>query len=288
MLSPRQKRKDRIYREYMDFFDRSERTRRWHLNDDICWDWLEEPINADRIKNKESISNDEATAVRLESYCAVEMFVPDAVESGLNLTRDFFGQSWFYLQWGYEESKHSLACRTYLERSGLRTTKQYMEFEEEILKRKWINPLHNYRQMACYGALQEIVTFQIYKERERFYNLEGNPLLKRIFFLLARDEAAHATFYRNYMKYEFEEDPKEAEEDLALVISRFEMPGASLIPKYYEKLRTTGVGISTQSFLQNALMPTLKYFGMTRATMSVALRRYKEKYRHDQFPEVVS
>ena len=282
MLSPQQKRKDRIYREYMEFFDRSERTRRWHLNDDICWDWLEKPEISEQIKNKEGVADDAATATRLESYCAVEMYVPDAVESGLNLTRDFFGQSWFYLQWGYEESKHSLACRTYLERSGLRTVKQYMEFEQEILKKKWVNPFHNYRQVACYGALQEIVTFQIYKERERFYQSEGNILLQRIFFLLARDEAAHAAFYRNYMKYEFEEDTEGAEEDLAFVISKFEMPGANLIPNYQEKLKVTGVGISTQSFLENALMPTLKYFNMTRSNMAKALTRYKTKYGYTE------
>lgn len=105
MAGSREMRK-RIYDEYMRFFEVAERKRRWNIWDDIPWEKLNPELN------------EEADAVRIESFCGVELYVPDYTAHGLNLMRDDFGYAWFAANWGYEESKHALVFREFLTRSG--------------------------------------------------------------------------------------------------------------------------------------------------------------------------
>jgi acyl-[acyl-carrier-protein] desaturase len=127
--------------------------------------------------------------------------------------------------------------------------------------------------MACYGALQEIATFMIYMAQRNAYREQGNEVLSRLFDLVARDEAAHAAFYRNFMRFEYEEDPEGTALDLAYVISNFEMPGEKLVPEFERRLQTEGVAISSQQFMLHGIMPTLKSIGMSRRDMVRALRK---------------
>ncbi len=285
MTSPAARRKERMYREYMDFFDRAEKQRRWHPLNDIDWDWLENAKNSQDARNKEGVANDENVATCLETFCAVELFIPDYTMAGLNMARDFFGQSWFHLAWGYEESKHSLCFRNYLTQSGLRTEQQYQDFEDKVLEKVWTKPFETYRQMACYGALQEAATFLIYLSQRKHYEQTDNPLLTQIFNYIARDEAAHTSLYRKFLEFEFEEDREGTEEDLAYVISHFEMPGVNLVPDFEVRLQSQGVGISSQYFMEQGIMPTLKRFGMNRRSMTKALHRRRQKIAAGQINE---
>jgi len=275
--SPKYRRRERMYREYMEFFDRAEKTRRWHPFNDIPWEWMQRSTIAEQISDKKGLATEENVATCLETFCAVELFIPDYTQNGLNLSREIFGQAWFHLAWGYEESKHALTFREYLLRSGLRTLEQYMDFEEKILEKQWYLPFQTNREMACYGALQEVATYLIYAAQREKYKAENNPVLVQIFNLIGRDEAAHASFYRKFLQFEFEEDPLGAAEDLAHVIANFQMPGVELVPDFDQRLQTDGVGISTQVFLQRGIMPTLKEYGMTRRDMLQALHRRRER-----------
>ena len=109
--------KEKFYRAYMDFFETAERKRRWNLFDDMPWDKLSPGMNS------------EARAVRIETYCAEEMFLPDYTEAGNELLRGVFGLAWFQNAWSYEESRHGLVFREYLIRSGLRTQAQFDKLE---------------------------------------------------------------------------------------------------------------------------------------------------------------
>ena len=53
-----------IYRLYRDFFDRAEKKRRWSLHKDIPWDQCNKHL-------------DPAVAYVVESFCAVELYLPD-------------------------------------------------------------------------------------------------------------------------------------------------------------------------------------------------------------------
>ena len=96
---------DAYYRLYRDFFDLAEKKRRWSLRDDIPWDQCNRAM-------------DPAIADVVESFCAVELYLPDYIGKILPRMRANRGRAWFYANWGYEESKHSLALGDWLLRSG--------------------------------------------------------------------------------------------------------------------------------------------------------------------------
>jgi acyl-[acyl-carrier-protein] desaturase len=255
----------RMYRQYMEFFEIAERRRRWNLWDSIDWDEIRPELN------------DESDAVRLETFCGVELYVPDYTEHGLNVSRDDFGQAWFAANWGYEESKHSLVFREYLMRAGLRTEEQLLDYEDMIFARKWISPATTPRQTSIYGSFQEVATYHIYSQQRQKAIREGNTVLERIMQLVGADEAAHAGFYRNAVAIYMEEDPQGTLEDLARIVMTFEMPGAPLIPNYEQRVLTEGVGLTKRQFLEFAIFPTIRHFGTTRSELLRAMRQIREK-----------
>ena len=126
----------------MDFFETAERKRRWNLFDDVPWEKLSPRANA------------EERAIRIETYCAEEMYLPDYNAAGAKMLRGVFGLSWFQAAWSFEESRHGLVFREYLLRSGLRTQAQFDVFETDVFSRSWKLPFATQRRMSCYGALQ--------------------------------------------------------------------------------------------------------------------------------------
>src|SRR5207249_246918 len=85
-----------FYQLYRDFFDKAEKKRRWSLRDDIPWNDVNPGLNP-------------VLADVVESFCAVELYLPDYVAAAMSMFRASRGWTWFYANWGYEESKHSLA-----------------------------------------------------------------------------------------------------------------------------------------------------------------------------------
>ena len=130
--------------------------------------------------------------------------------------------------------------------------------------------------MACYGALQEIATYLIYASQRAAHRRSGNVVLAKLFDLVARDEAAHAAFYRNFIRFEYEEDPEGTAEDLAHVIAHFDMPGAQLVPDFERRLNVDGVAISSQHFLEKGIMPTMRSIGLTRRDLVRATLKRRE------------
>ncbi|MEQ9497851.1 MAG: acyl-ACP desaturase [Deltaproteobacteria bacterium] len=258
--------REAIYREYMEFFERAEKNRRWSVFTDIPWDDLD------------ASNNDEDAALCAETFVGVESYLPDYVSQGINVVRDMFGRAWFSANWGYEESKHALALREYLVRSGQRTAAQMFDYEEEILGKQWKLPFETARQMTFYGAVQELATFMMYKHQEKLARDRGDEVLATIYGFVGRDEAAHADFYRKVTQLEIVEDREGAIRDMAIVFKNFRMPGANLVPDYdarTEVMRKTG-GVDRGVFFKEVWFPTLKKVGVTREDItraSAALRK---------------
>ena len=236
----------------MDFFEVAEKKRRWNLFDDVPWDKLS------------PADNSEQRAIRIETFCAEEMYLPDYSAAGVELTRPVFGLAWFQAAWSYEESRHGLVFREYLLRSGLRTAEQFEKLEADVFSRQWKVPFNTTRQMCCYGALQEAATYLAYKAQKDRAELENDKILEAIFFLVGRDEAAHAGFYREMIALELDEDRAGTLADLAYVIANFKMPGEGLIPNYLENLKNGGGGISARQFFTRGVLPMLKQLGTSR------------------------
>jgi acyl-[acyl-carrier protein] desaturase len=262
-ISPRMR--EKLHQNYLDYFQTAERKRRWSVFDDIPWDRLD------------SVHNSELSAVCIETYCAEEMYLPDYTRNGIDLTRSTFGTAWFQACWSYEESKHALVFREYLTRSGLRTEAEVAELEAEVFSRAWKLPFKTRREMACYGALQESATYLAYRAQREKAQAAGNIVLEAIFAKVSRDEAAHAGFYRSVIQAELAEDREGTIRDLAGVIAAFKMPGDGLIPNYQDRLKSSGAGISTRTFVQRGLLPTLKILGTTRAELKTAMQKRGEE-----------
>jgi len=250
--------REKLYRAYLEFAESADRKRNWSVFDDIPWDHLD----ASEITAK--------TAICVETFCAEEMYVPDYTSGGLSITRSIFGLAWFEARWGFEESKHALALREYLRRSGLRSGDELNRFEESTLAKQWKLPFPTRREMACYGALQETATYLAYKAQKQRADQDNNSVLEAIYFLLGRDEAAHAGFYCKLVEFELAEDRPGTLTDLANVISKFQMPGVGLIPDYHQRLTDGGGGISPRTFMEFGLLPALRRLGTTWAELKQA------------------
>lgn len=252
---------ERLYREYMEFFEKAERERRWSVFDDIPWD-------------KTNPDASDTLADCAETFCSVEMYLPDYVAGGINIVREYFGRAWFQANWGYEESKHSLALGEYLVRSGKRTQDQWFDLQKQIFAKEWKVPFHTARQMTCYGMIQEQATFVIYVKHREFAKRENDECLRTIYDYVARDEIAHTRFYQSVVRILLEEDRPGTLADIAHVYANFKMPGVGLVPDYESrilKMRGEG-GIDRNTFIRKVYLPILKYLGITRHEMLAAQR----------------
>ncbi len=253
--------RDSVYRTYLDFLETAEKKRRWSIFDDVPWEKL------DASKASETI------AQRVEVYCSEELYVPDYSSNGLAMVRSMFGTAWFQTCWAFEESKHGLAFREYLTRSGLRSEAEFEALETSIFSNSWKLPYETPRLMECYGAIQEGATYVAYKAQKDRARDAGDQVLEAIFHFVGRDEAAHGGFYRAMIELELSEDREGTVADLAHVLSTFRMPGDGLIANYRERLRTSGAGISPRAFLERVVSPLLSTLKITRQELKQAQHR---------------
>lgn len=204
-----------IWKIYREFFDLAERRRRWSLADDIPWD----QCNPATLR---------AIADVVESFCAVELFLPDYVGKFLPLVRGARGRAWFAANWGYEESKHSMALQEWLVRSGHRTEEQIEEVCSWAVIGEWHLPTDDVRGLACYTMCQELATWLHYRNL-RLTVGDTDPALSKVLTLLSIDERAHYDFYVKVMKLHLEDDRAGTLEQLRRVINGFAMPATHLL-----------------------------------------------------------
>jgi len=249
-----------IARLYLDFLETAENKRRWSLFNDIPWDQLKLFAPA------------EANAQCIEIFCSEELYFPDYSSRGLDLVRSRFGMASFQTCWAFEESRHGLAFREYLTRSGLRSEAGCAALEAHIVANAWTLPFATARQMECYGALQEGATYTAYRLQKDRARDAGDKVLEAIFFFVARDEAAHGGFYRSLIELELAQDRAGTIADLAHVLAHFKMPGDGLIPNYRERLKTSGAGISPRTFLERVILPLLTTLAVAHAELKSAIK----------------
>ncbi len=262
MAGPTTRIEERLYRIYMEFFEKAERERRWSVFDDIPWDQINKDASED-------------LALCVETFASVEMYLPDYVAGGINVVRPWFGRAWWQANWGYEESKHSLALGEYLLRSGKRSKDQWFDHYNKIAEKKWELPFQTGRQMTCYGVVQEQATFVIYCKHRDYAERENDPCLRTIYDYIARDEIAHTRFYQEVVQVLLEEDREGTLADLAKVFAEFRMPGVDLVPDYDERIlqmRDQG-GVDRDLFIRKVYLPVLKFLNVGRHEMLAAQRK---------------
>jgi acyl-[acyl-carrier-protein] desaturase len=202
-----------FWRLYRDFFDMAERRRRWSIRDDIPWDQCNPNANP-------------AVADVVESFCAVELYLPDYTSKILPLVRSSRGRTWFYANWGYEESKHSIALGDWLLKSGLRTDEQMADMERQVYEREWNLPQDSRLGMLTYAMVQELATFLAYRNLRHFAEdgNRGDPALSKLLTYLAVDERAHFDFFKQCIEIYLKHDRETTLEALRRVMNDFQMP----------------------------------------------------------------
>jgi acyl-[acyl-carrier-protein] desaturase len=245
-----------LYRNFRAFFSKAEAKRRWSLERDIPW--------AEVNRNMEP-----GVAAVVESFCAVELFLPDYVAKALPMLRLNRGWSWFQFNWAYEESKHSLALGDWLLHSGLRTEEQMHDLQQEVYAHEWQLPMDSPSGMVIYGMTQELATWVNYKRLRQHVDRVGDPALSKVLQLITVDERAHHTYYAQMVKAFLELDRPSVIEQMRRVLHNFAMPAVYLMADSKQReaeIRALNV-FTEEVYFDEVYFPILRTLGVTRAEM---------------------
>lgn len=248
-----------FYENYLRYFANAEAKRRWHMERDIPWE-----------KTTQNCSD--VTAFIVESFTAVEMFLPDYTHKIMELVRKSRGRAMFQANWGYEESKHSMVLEEWLIRSGKRTEEQVREFEKQLLGAEWDLPFESPRQMIIYTMIQEMATGLNYTNLRRRVEEEGDEALARTLRWVSSDESAHYNFFRKGVKAYLQLEPDETIADIKFVFQHFVMPAQALIPGWAERgasIEASGI-YTPKVYLTKIYRPVLEDLGITRQQLKDA------------------
>jgi acyl-[acyl-carrier-protein] desaturase len=206
----------KIYRLYRDYFDRAEKKRRWSLKYDIPWDQCNRNL-------------DPAIADIVQTFCSVELYLPDYVSKLLPQVRANRGRAWMLANWGYEESKHSMALGDWLLRSGMRSEEQMTDMESQVFQQEWELPYDNAKAMVIYTTVQELATWLHYYNLRQIVGQSNDPALCQVLTLIAIDERAHYDFFRKVVQIYLEDDRAGTLEELRRVLNTFAMPAVHML-----------------------------------------------------------
>ena len=243
-----------LYRLYREFFDLAEKKRRWSLRDDIPWDQVNRAM-------------DPAVADVVESFCAVELYLPDYIAKALPLCRASRGRAWFHANWGYEESKHSLALGDWLLRSGMRSEEQMADLEHQVFAHDWNLPHDSPVAMLIYAMVQELATGLNYRNlRRRRLGGHADPALSKLLGFLGLDEQAHHDFFYRAVRLHLGDDRAGTLGQLRRVLDTFAMPALEGLAdgrRRVEAIRALGV-FDHQTYYREVYHPILEALGVTR------------------------
>ena len=242
---------------YRDFFDLAERRRRWSLREDIPWDQCSKNLHP-------------AIADVVESFCAVELYLPDYLGKILPVVRGSRGRVWFYANWGYEESKHSLALGDWLRKSGHRTDEQIADLEQKVFAREWSLPQDSHLGMLVYAMVQELATGLTYRNlRRQVQERGGDPALERLLSLVSVDEQAHYSFFRDCVQLYLKHDPHATLEQLRRVMNNFAMPAIHEMADSQQRvsqIRSLEI-FNEDIYYREVYLPVLAALGVHRTEM---------------------
>lgn len=254
-----------FWRLYRDFFDLAEKRRRWNIREDIPWDETNPHL-------------DPAVADVVESFCAVELYLPDYTSKILPVVRSSKGRVWFYANWGYEESKHSLALGDWLLKSRQRTDEQLQELEENVFAREWNLPHDNHLGMLVYAMTQELATWLNYRNlRDRVNAGGGDAALTKLLTLVAVDEKAHYIFFQQCVELYLKYDREATLEQMRRVMNNFAMPAIHDFSdgrRRVQAIKSLDI-FSEDIYYRDVYLPILEALGVDRSEMRNRIPREK-------------
>ena len=254
----------KIFAMFREYFDLAEKNRRWSIRDDVPWDQCNPSLNP-------------VIADIVETFCSVELFLPDYVSKLIPQVRECRGRAWFLANWGYEESKHSLVLGDWLLRSGQRSDEQMADLEARLFRDAVWDPPHDTGLgMLCYTMMQEHATFLHYRNLRRVVvDQGGDPALEKVLTLVGVDERAHFDFFKRLMKVYLEYDREATLEQVRLVTNTFKMPMYELMNDGSQRaaqIRELKI-FDEEIFYYEIYQPYLTALGLTKADLKPKRKR---------------
>jgi acyl-[acyl-carrier-protein] desaturase len=203
----------------------------------------------------------------IESFFAVESYLPDFAEKGLTYYRSMVGLSNVHINWSYEELKHGRTLQLILERSGVRTPDEMRSFRIDLARNVWTMPYPTPREMLIYAAFQEKETQRNYELLRGVMSTQGSFGASQGLRIIARDEAFHHAFYKDLVRMMLEYDEVGTAQDIERVATTFRMPAQHLMPDMERRVRVMvrNKVFGKRQVRDEAIMPTIKAFGFRDA-----------------------
>ena len=246
-----------IYRLFREYFDKAEKKRRWSIKDDIPWQSCNRSL-------------DPAIAEVVETFCSVELYLPDYLARLIPQVRGNRGRAWFLANWGYEESKHSMALGDWLLKSGQRSEEQMADLEARLFEYEWNVPQDNARGMACYSMFQELATWLHYRNLRMVAGSRGgDPALDKLLLLVSVDERAHYEFFKELVKLYLSYDRPGTLEQMRRVANTFAMPAYNLLVDGERRaLEVQSLAIFDEKmFVYEVFEPCLEAIGVSKTEL---------------------
>jgi len=243
----------KIYAIFRDYFSKSEKKRRWNLRTDIPWEQCHRQSNP-------------AIADLVETFCAVELYLPDYLARLIPQARANRGRTWMLASWGYEESKHSLVLSDWLLKSGHRTEEQLAALDAEVFSHHWELPFESARGMICYTMAQELATWLHYQNLRKMVDDDGDPALHRILTLIAIDERAHFDFFKRVVAVYLDFDRPGTLEQIRQVMNTFQMPAIHMLTDSRRRINAVRELriFDEEMFVQQVFEPILAELNVSR------------------------
>ena len=154
---------------------------RWNMERDVPWDAFE----ADKLNDEQALTIKMNAITEWSALPATEMFLRDNKDDS-----DF---SAFMSVWFYEEQKHSLVLMEYLRRFRPELMPSEAELHAVRFEFDPAPPLETLMLHFC----GEIRLNHWYRRASEWHT---EPVIKKIYDLISRDEARHGGAYLRYMK----------------------------------------------------------------------------------------
>jgi acyl-[acyl-carrier-protein] desaturase len=184
----------------------------------------------------------------------------------MSLWRPSRAFTWFYANWGYEESKHSLALADWLLRSRLRSDEQMADLEGQVLRRRWEVPHDSPVGMLAYAMAQELATGLTYRNLRRQVEGEGDPALCCLLGLLGVDEQAHHNFFLKAVRLFLRHDRAATLRQFRRVLHNFAMPAIYELADgrgWVEAIKALGA-FDDRLYFREVYQPILAALGVSR------------------------
>jgi len=165
---------------YPEIF-RSLEKARWSLESDVPWD----QFRPERLSDEQALTVKMNAVTEWSALPATEMFLRD--------NRDDSDFSAFMSIWFYEEQKHALALMEYLRRFRPDLAPSEQELHAVRFEFEPAPPLETLMLHFC----GEVRLTQWYLRAAEWH---AEPVLRRIYELIARDEGRHGGAYLKYMR----------------------------------------------------------------------------------------